>query len=160
MSAGIYDNGLPDFGTLVRLRKGLELYRNDRAEKIICAGGIRPEGRDISIAEAMKKTLLLYGIPDGNILTEDETVNTYNDITCVLKKFASKFNFNNSVFVTSSYHTYRTKRVLEKKRVDARVVSANPYELEPLTRVERLGLFTLVIREYMALCYFKIHGWV
>lgn len=160
LSAGIYDDGLPGFATLVRLRKGLELYRNNQADKIICTGGIRPEGIDISIAEAMKKTLILYGIPDGNILTQDETVNTYHDITYLLKKFESKFNFNNSIFVTSSYHTYRTKKILEKRQVDAIVVSANPYELEPISNLQRLSLFKLVIREYMALCYFKIQGWV
>ncbi len=160
LSAGIYDDGLLDFGTLVRLRKGLELYRNKLAGKIICAGGIRPENIDISIAEAMKETLVLYGIPDENILTEDETINTYNDITYLLKKFESRFNFNNSIFVTSSYHTYRTKKILEKKSVNAFVVSANPYELEPISRLERLSLFKLVIREYMVFFYYKIKGWI
>ena len=159
LSAGIYNNGLPGFGTLVRLRKGLELYRNKLADKIICAGGIRAKGIDITIAEAMKKTLILYGIPDENILTEDETINTYNDITYLLKKFKSRFDFDNSIFVTSSYHTYRTRKILDKKEVNARVISANPYELEPISRLERLSLFKLVIREYMALCYFKLHGW-
>lgn len=160
LSAGIYDDGLPDFGTMVRIRKGLELYRNHHADKIICAGGIKPEGLDISIAEAMKSTLVLHGVPAENVLTEDETINTYNDITYLLKKFESMFNFNNSIFVTSSYHTYRTKKILDKKRVTALIVSANPYELKPISRLERLSLFKSVIREYMALCYFKIQGWV
>ncbi|GJQ59905.1 MAG: YdcF family protein [Candidatus Scalindua sp. AMX11] len=160
LSAGIYDDGLPDFSTLVRLRKGLELYRNKHAGTIICAGGIKPDSKDISIADVMKRTLILYGIPDGDILTQDETVNTYNDITYLLGKFESKFNFDKSIFVTSSYHTYRTRKILKKKGINACVVSANPYELEPLSRLERLSLFKLIMREYMALCYFKIQGWV
>jgi len=41
----------------------------------------------------MKETLITYGVTN-------ETINTYNDITYLLNKYADKFDFNNSIFVT------------------------------------------------------------
>lgn len=160
LTCGGYDSGLPTFRTLVRIRKGLELYNDNWADKIICAGGDRLIEAEMSSAQSMKKTLISYGVPSENILIQDETINTYNDITYLLNKFADKFDFNNAIFVTSSYHTYRTKKILEKKRIRASVVSAEPYELNPVVWSEKLDLFKEMAREYLAICYFKIKGWV
>ena len=158
LSAGIYDSGLPDFRTLVRLRRGLIIYRYNWADKIICAGGDRLKGIKISSAEAMKESLTFEGVPQGDIFTQDETQHTYNDIVYLLNKFKTKFDFNNAIFVTSSYHTYRVKKILEKMNINAIVVSAEPYELYPIFWTERLGLFKEVIREYLVIFYSKTKG--
>jgi uncharacterized SAM-binding protein YcdF (DUF218 family) len=65
-------NGLPDLSTLVRLEKGLRLYREGYADKIIVFGGIRMEKAGITTAEAMKERLLLYGVPEEDIIVQDE----------------------------------------------------------------------------------------
>jgi len=160
LTCGGYDSGLPTFRTLVRLRKGLELYSRKVSDKIICAGGDQLIEAGISSSQSMKETLISYGVPDENILVQDETINTYNDITYLLNKYADKFDFDNSIFVTSSYHTYRTKKILEKKKIDASVVSAEPYELGAIYWSEKMDLFKEVAREYMAICYFKIRGYI
>ncbi len=160
MSAGAYESGLPDFGTMVRLRKGLELYHNGWADRIICAGGIRYENINKSIAELMKQTLILYGVPPVNIKIQDETINTYNDIRYLTKNCEPDFDFNKAMFVTSSYHTYRVKRILHKMGLNASVISAEPFELMPTACSQRMDLFRNIIREYMAICYFKLRGYI
>ncbi|MDY6973373.1 MAG: YdcF family protein [Thermodesulfobacteriota bacterium] len=160
LSAGAYGSGLPDFETMVRLRKGLILYREGWADRIICAGGTRLGEEKESIAELMRETLILYGVPPESILTQDETINTYNDITYLLKKYQAAFDFNNAVFVTSSYHTYRVKKILKKKDLDSIVASVEPYELYPHVRSERPVLFCRIIREYLAICYFILRGYI
>ncbi len=160
LTCGGYDSGLPTFRTLVRLRKGLELYSDKWANKIICAGGDQLIEAGMSSSQSMKETLITYGVPNENVLVQDETINTYNDITYLLNKYADKFDFNNSIFVTSSYHTYRTKKILEKKQIDASVVSAEPYEIGTIYWSEKMDLFKEVAREYMAICYFKLRGWI
>lgn len=160
LSAGMYESDLLDFRTMVRLRKGLELYKQGKADKIICAGGVRVEGTPKSIAAIMKDTLILLGVPGDKILIEDETINTFNDITHTIEKFRSEFDFNRAVFVTSSYHTFRVKKILLRKDIHAAVVSAEPYELYPQFRSERPEFLREVVREYMAICYFKIKGWI
>lgn len=160
LTCGGYDSGLPTFRTLVRIRKGLELYNKEWADKIICAGGDRLIEAGMSSSQSMKDTLITYGVPSENILVQDETINTFNDITYLLKKYEKDFDFNNAIFVTSSYHTYRTKKILEKKRIRASVISAEPYELNPVVWSEKLDLFKEIAREYLAICYFKVKGWI
>ena len=160
LSSGGYDHGFPGFRTMTRLHKGLELFRQKPSRKIICAGGFRLHRANKTIAQVMKETLQLYGISGDNILVQDDTTNTYLDITTLLKRFKKKFDFNKALFVTSSYHTYRVKRILLKKGVNASVISANPWELYPNVWSQRLDLFREIIREYGAICYFKLRGYL
>lgn len=160
LSAGCYESGLPDFRTLTRLMKGMELYNSNWAGTIICAGGTCFNRENKSIAKIMKETLVFFGVSRENILIQDETINTFNDITYLLNKFKSEYDFNNAIFVTSSFHTYRTKKILERKQIKASVVSAEPYELNAAAWSERIDLFRVVAREYAAICYFKAKGWI
>jgi len=160
LAAGLYRSGSPDFRTLVRLQKGRELYRQGRADRIICIGGIKEGSPAKSIAVVMKDTLVAHGISPNDILVDDETTHTYNDISHMLDKFGKDIDFNSAIFVTSSYHTYRVKKILEKKGLRAQVASAEPYELYPHEITERAGLFAEVIREYMSVSYSWLKGWI
>jgi len=160
LSAGVYESGLPDFRTLIRLRKALEIYHHNYAGKFICAGGVRINKVKKSIAEAMKETLMLYGVPQEHIAIQDDSINTYNDITSLLREFKKEFDFNKAIFVTSSYHTYRVKRLLMKKGINATIVSAEPYELYPNKWSERFDLFREIVREYLAISCFWARGWI
>lgn len=160
LSGDSYSSGLPGFITLTRLRKGIELYRNKWADKIICIGGTRLNKINKSISEIMKDTLILNGVPSEDILVQDETINTYNDIRYLTEKFGTYFDFHKSIFITSSYHTYRVKKILQKMNIKARVVSAEPYQLMPKIWSERLDLFREIVREYLAIFYFKLMGYI
>ena len=92
-----------------RVDKALE-FRNKQLEEtgkdliFIPSGG---KGSDESISEAlaMKKYLLEKGIKEGNILIEDKSRNTYENI-----KFSNKLINNKNVniaFSTTNYHVFR-----------------------------------------------------
>ncbi|MBF0602239.1 MAG: YdcF family protein [Nitrospirae bacterium] len=161
LASGIYPNGLPDFSTLVRLRKGVTLYRQHVAPKIMTlGGGVRgKDGR--SYAETMADELVhYYNIPREAILTHGETSHTYADITSMVARFNNDFDFNRSIFVSSAYHTYRIKKILLKKNIAGPVVSAESYETVPLRRIDRLVFFRDISREYVALIYSWGMGWL
>ena len=160
-AAGIYPDGLPDFSTMVRLRKGVDLYRQHAAPKIMTLGG-GPRGKSgLSYAELMAEDLVRYHrIPREDILSHSETSNTYADITSMVARFKDRFNFNRSIYVSSAYHTYRIKRLLLKKNITGPVVAAEPYELTPLRTVDRMVFFREVSREYLALFYSRMRGWL
>jgi uncharacterized SAM-binding protein YcdF (DUF218 family) len=160
LSGGFHEPGIPGHQTCIRLLKGLEIYRDGWADNIICAGGTRLESNGKSVAQVMKETLVLWGVPEGNVLVQDESINTYNDITYLLNKFAGQFDFDQALFVTSAYHTYRVKRILDKKNLQSAVISASPWELHPYVWTERLDLFRKVAREYGAICYFWLRDWI
>ncbi|MEN6440727.1 MAG: YdcF family protein [Syntrophobacter sp.] len=160
LSGGCYDFGLPTFRSMVRMARGMQLYREKWAPKVICSGGDRAQGTGISGAAAMRNMLVSQGMPPEDIIVQDNTLNTYNDISDVVTRYARDFDFNKAIFVTSSYHTFRTRKILEAKNINAAVVSAAPYELHPVWRIERVELLKEILREYGAICYFKLKGWI
>ena len=160
-SAHVYPDSLPGFQTMVRLRKGVDLYRQGVAKKIITLGGGWRSKSGDSYAEVMAKELVRYHhIPEKNLLTHSETDHTYDDITSMVKRFGNQFDFNRAIFVSSSYHTYRIKRILLKKGITGPVVSAEPYELNSAHFSQRAGLFWQISREYMAIVYSWLAGWL
>ena len=98
----------------MRVKKGLELYRNNFGKTIISAGGVMVSEIDKSYAECMKEALIEYGVDENDIFLQDETSDTYHDIQFLTKKYAYLFDFNKAIFVTSSYHTYRVKSIFKK----------------------------------------------
>lgn len=158
LSASGYSSTLLDFSSLTRLQKGLELYRAGVVQKLICIGGIKLG--DTTIAKVMKKTLILYGVNSENIFIEDSTSNTYLDIISMRNMYGNQFNFNEAIFITSSYHTGRVKSILNKMKIKGIVVSAEKWELNPRLCSERFLLFRNILREYGAICYFTLKGWI
>ena len=101
-------------GTLTPLLKGrvdraIE-FRNEQLETtgkdlIFVPSGGKGNDEVISEAEAMKKYLLEQGIKEKNILTENKSKNTYENI-----KFSNKLINNKKVnigFSTTNYHVMR-----------------------------------------------------
>lgn len=160
LSGDGYASGVLGMLSMTRINKALQIYRDGWADKFICIGGKKFPMVNKSISQIMKEHLILYGIPEKNIFICDEAEGTYDDISYMLKKFNNKINFNNSIFVTSPFHTYRVKKILQKKAINAIVVSAAPYELYPNFWLTRFDSFKFVTREYLAILYYKIKGWI
>jgi len=146
--------------TLTRMHKAIQIYRAGWAPKIFCIGGKRFPKIGRSISEVMRDYLILYGIPKEDILISDRARGTREDINLMLDEFGKKYDFHNAMFVTSSFHTFRVKKLLQKKNIEAPVVSTDRYELYPNFWATRLDIFKFVVREYLAICYSKVKGWI
>lgn len=91
-----------------RLNKGLKAYYSaNKPCKIIVSGG---QGSDetISEAEAMKGYLLSQFVPEEDILLEDKSTTTYENLKyakVLMDDLSTKYT---CVFVTSDYHVFRT----------------------------------------------------
>ncbi len=160
-SANIYSDGTPDFQTDTRLRKGAELYHAGVAPKIISLGGGIFADDGTPMAQAMNRQLhKRYGIPTAALLTHTETNHTYADITSMLARFGERFDFNNTAWVSSAFHTFRIKQILLKKGITGPVIAAEPYGMHPRIPLERVLTFRSISREYMAIVYSWLAGWL
>ncbi|MBF0446485.1 MAG: YdcF family protein [Magnetococcales bacterium] len=160
-SSGFFPYELPDFAMMVRLRRGVELYREGVAAKILCLGGGWHSKKGLTLSQSMAQELTNhYYIPPEDILALSETDHTYDDITSMVEKFGGRFDFNKTIFVSSAYHTYRIKQILLKKGITGPVVAAAPYELYPRMALDRIYSFRKVSREYAAIIYSWLFGWL
>lgn len=94
-----------------RITRGIEIYQKNPGSKLIMSGGQGP-GEDILEAEAMAEYAINLGIPKEDIIIENKSRTTNENLrfSYALMKPNSKF-----CIVTNSYHVYRAL-VLAKRQ--------------------------------------------
>lgn len=110
-----------------RLDKGIEIYSQQLAKgnytKIVVSGG---QGCDELVPEAvaMKKYLVSQGIPDLDILVEDKSTTTYENMK-LSKNIMNNISKNFScIFVSNNYHVFRASIYARKAGLKANGVGA------------------------------------
>lgn len=100
-----------------RLNKGIELYNQGFAKYIIVSGGQGP-GENITEAEAMKSYLVSKGIDDKNIIMEDKSSNTMENLK-YSKLLMDEKNLNTAIIVSNKYHLKRASIMAGRAGIDA-----------------------------------------
>lgn len=105
-----------------RLDKGIAVFRKSGAgTKIIVSGG---QGGDEKVTEAsaMKSYLLAKGIPEEDIISEDRSRTTWENIGYSKKLIDGLKPGGRVIFVTNNYHVFRTGYYAHKQHLRARGV--------------------------------------
>lgn len=109
-----------------RIDKAIEVYEKcGRKAKIIASGG-KGSDENLSEAEAIKGYLSEKGIPDEDIILEDKSTNTLENLR-FSKVLIDRIEGNNSykcIFVTSNYHVMRTAIYARKAGLTGECVGA------------------------------------
>ncbi len=103
------DGKNPSKWLLERLEAGLSLYNDGFAEKIIVSGGKGPTDK-VPVSQSMKEWLLLNGVSDEHILTEEASKNTYENFK-FSKAIAKEENIRSVIVVTNDFHIYRSMQI-------------------------------------------------
>ncbi|MGD6843945.1 YdcF family protein [Bacillus infantis] len=93
-----------------RLPKALELYRSGRAGKLLFSGGVVWAPSKLCEAELLKEKALALGIPAADILIEDQSLHTKENVLASLLVLDREFNLHTIkriLVVTASYHIRR-----------------------------------------------------
>ena len=100
-----------------RITHALQLYRQGKIKKILITGGqglnpVNPQ----SEAEVLKRFLLMSGMPEANILIEDQAKNTAENASFTKVFLEEKGISINQEFIliTSAFHMYRAKGCFDK----------------------------------------------
>ena len=93
-----------------RLDKAIEVYRKDPTPPKLIPSGGRGSDESLSEAEAMKRYLLEQGIPDEDIIIEDQSTTTLENLK-FSRNILDGFDGRKYIaLVTSNYHVYRALR--------------------------------------------------
>ncbi|KRG12604.1 hypothetical protein ACA30_18510 [Virgibacillus soli] len=93
-----------------RLPKAIELYRQGRSSKILFSGGAKFEGSELAEAIQLKNEAVALGVPEKDILIEDISLNTLENVLAsllILDRAFHLFNIKRLLVVTNSYHMRR-----------------------------------------------------
>ncbi|MCT2536343.1 YdcF family protein [Aquibacillus koreensis] len=99
-----------------RLPKAVELYQQGRANKILFSGGVKWNGFEHAEAHELKKEALVFGVPEKDILIEDHSLHTLENVLAsmmILDREFHLFKLNRILVVTNSYHMRRLHLTLK-----------------------------------------------
>lgn len=96
-----------------RLPVAIEAYKAGRAEKLVLCGGKLRDFADgaCSEAEHMRTAALAAGVPDADILLENTSQNTVENILCAMVELQRALGLNrvrSVLLVTTAYHMRRS----------------------------------------------------
>lgn len=93
-----------------RLPKSVQLYKDKRAEKILFSGGAKWDGNESTEAVVLKKEALTHGVLEKDILVEDVSLHTKENVLAsllVLDRGFDLHNIHRLLVVTDSFHMRR-----------------------------------------------------
>ncbi|MBQ6439682.1 MAG: YdcF family protein [Mogibacterium sp.] len=93
-----------------RLDKAIFVYRKDPSPTKLIPSGGKGSDESISEAEAMKRYLLEQGIPESDIIMEDQSTTTLENLKFSKDIIDSREERKYTALVTSNYHVYRALR--------------------------------------------------
>ena len=93
-----------------RLDKAIEVYKADPTPPKLIPSGGKGSDESISEAEAMTRYLLSRGIPEEDILPEDQSTTTLENLQFSKKILDSYEGRKYTALVSSNYHVYRALR--------------------------------------------------
>ena len=115
----VKDDGKPSDMLADRLRRGIELYNQGVAPKIIMSGDHGQKEYDE--VNTMKQVAVEAGIPSSDVFMDHAGFSTYE----TLYRAKEIFEADKIVVVTQKYHLYRTLYIAEKLGIEAYGVNAD-----------------------------------
>ena len=115
----VKDDGKPSDMLADRLRRGIELYNQGVAPKIIMSGDHGQKEYDE--VNTMKQVAVDAGIPSNDIFMDHAGFSTYETLYRAKKIFEA----DKIIVVTQEYHLYRTLYIAEKLGIEAYGVNAD-----------------------------------
>lgn len=134
----VKDNGKPSDMLADRLKRGIELYENGAAPKIIMSGD---HGQiEYDEVNTMKQVAIDSGIPSEDVFMDHAGFSTYES----LYRAKEIFEADKIIIVTQEYHLYRALYIAEKLGIEAYGVNSDYHTY--------FGQANREVREILARC--------
>jgi uncharacterized SAM-binding protein YcdF (DUF218 family) len=154
-----------------RITQALQLYRQGKIKKILITGGqglnpVNPQ----SEAEVLQRFLLMTGMPEADILIEDQAKNTAENASFTKTFLEEKGISTNQEFIliTSAFHMYRAKGCFDKVGFKTETFPTDyysndtKYDLPTLLYPDPYSIFMWhkLVKEWIGIIIYKLVGYI
>jgi uncharacterized SAM-binding protein YcdF (DUF218 family) len=156
-----------------RFFKAIELYKTGKIEKILLSGGSgNIMSQDFKEAQYLKNYLLKIGVPDSNILLEENSRNTHENALFSIQKFRlDTLSPGSCMLITSAFHMRRASACFKKEglsqfdcystdylsfEVNSKIFPPNLIVPNPLT----IYKWNILIKEWVGYVSYKMAGYI
>ena len=149
LGAAVWGGNRPSPVLRERINKGYDLYSAGIIKRIILTGGGSPG--EMTEAEVSKRELLKKGVNEKNIIVENKSNSTLEQITYLNENFYKKNNWKETVIISDNFHLLRTKQI-------CRFFGINAYTVSSDTPLSTESNFNYCIKESFAVILFWLFG--
>lgn len=114
--------------TIGRTKKGIELYKQAYAPKLLLSGDAA-DPKSPSNAKVMKNFAIENGVPEEDIIIEENSKDTHQNATQSILKLIKVGPQQQIILVTSPYHSRRAQiefqKAFEDQTIEAKIISVN-----------------------------------
>ena len=121
--AAVWKNG-PSPVLQSRIEQGCACYQT-YPDAVILVSGAQGKNEKVSEAQAMKEVLVKLGVEENQILVEDQSTNTFQNLV-YSKKVLTEDGYPEDaqvVIVSSSFHLFRIKMLAKRVGLNAQVIA-------------------------------------
>lgn len=136
LGGGVHDDGSLPTRARARVRKGVSLYHQGKAQKLLMSGshsGHLGQMPQVTEARAMKKYAIFLGVPSRAILIEEKSKDTIGNAYFSKVNVLQRYKKWKSVIVVSSKDHFPRARIIFEHTLGPKYtiecVSSNPYAL-------------------------------
>ncbi|MBI4241949.1 MAG: YdcF family protein [Candidatus Rokubacteria bacterium] len=159
LGGGVTWPGALQCQSLLRLQRGVELYRQGYAPRVIVTGGVTaPDAAVPTEAKLMRQLALTMGVKPDDIVVEDRATRTYENAVRVAA-IMRRGGWRSAVLVTDPVHMRRARLVFERVGILTHPAPSLMPGNRP-TPGEGLTLLEDVAYEVLATVVYKLRGWV
>ncbi|WP_026968465.1 YdcF family protein [Algoriphagus terrigena] len=154
-----------------RITHALQLYRMGKIKKIFITGGqglnpVNPQ----SEAELLQRFLLMTGVPESDVLIEDQSKNTAQN-AAFTKAFLKQRNISTDqefILITSAFHMSRAKGCFDKAGLKTQTFPVDyyshdiKYDIPSLIypAANSLTFWDKLIKEWLGIAMYKVAGYI
>jgi vancomycin permeability regulator SanA len=149
LGAAVWGGNRPSPVLRERINKGYELYKNGIIGYLVLTGGGSPG--EMTEADVAKNELLKKGINEKNIIVENRSNSTLEQIGFVNKNLYQKNNWKEIVLITDNFHLLRSSQMCSFFNIKARTVASD-------TPLSAESTFSFSMKESFALILFWLFG--
>ena len=138
LGAGVLSNGAPSPALIARTEHGISLYEQGYAPLLAFTGGVGEY--PLAESEAAIEIALARGMPADALLGEADSHTTVQNLNYIAPLLRSH-NVRRIIFVTSPFHAWRARHIVEGAGFEAHSspAPADPTEARPFARAYHIS---------------------
>lgn len=149
LGAAVWGGNRPSPVLRERINKGFDVYIQGTVPKLVITGGGSPN--EMTEADVSKNVLIKYGVDPDNLIVENESNSTVEQIQFVKKNLYKTNKWKKIILISDNFHLMRAKEICSFNNIEADCIASDK-SLTPE------GTYNFCLKESMALIVFWMVG--
>jgi len=149
LGAAVWGGNRPSPVLRERINKGYEIYEKKIVPRLVLTGGGAPG--ELTEAEVARNELKKFGVDEKNLIIEDKSNSTVEQIHFIRDKYYKRLSWNKVILISDNFHLFRSNEICSFNNIKADCIASD-------TPLSSESYFNYCIKESFAVIFFWFFG--